>query len=233
MAQRQQGATFIELLLTSIFVTGLVIANLTASKVIYAFGLTWPAGTLAYAITFLMTDILGDVFGKDYAERVVIIGFICNVIMAVLVWAAVNAPIAPFQKGYQAIYARVLGQAPNIVAASMIAYLISQTHDVYAFHFWKRLTRGRYLLLRNNASTIVSQFIDTCTFTFFAFYALPILIWGQPWIELSDLWNVVIGQYVIKVIIALCDTPFCYLGVYLVRKSLERRGIIMSRISRG
>ena len=103
----------------------------------------------------------------------------------------------------------------------MVAYLISQNHDVWAFHFWRRKTRGAHLWLRNNASTLVSQLIDTVVFITLAFYVLPLILQGNPIIPLESLLTLIAGQYVVKALIALSDTPFCYLGVFLLQKSLR------------
>jgi len=103
-------------------------------------------------------------------------------------------------------FAQVLGLTPRIVIASMITYLISQHHDVWAFHFWKEKTRDKDLWLRNNASTIVSQFIDSVLFISLAFYnVFPIL-------------PLILGQFIIKIIIALLDTPFIYISVWLINR---------------
>ncbi|MDH5816621.1 MAG: queuosine precursor transporter [Candidatus Nezhaarchaeota archaeon] len=196
-------------ILVSVFTASLIVANITASKIIQLWWLTFPAGTLAYCITFLCTDLYTEFFGKRETELVVLAGFVANILMVVLVQAAVMAPIAPFQEGYQEIYANVLAPTWRIVLASMVAYIISQSHDVWAFHFWGKLTRGKHLWIRNNASTMVSQAIDTLIFTFIAF-------WGA--IDLVSILNMMVTLYVIKWVIAALDTPFCYLGVHLIRK---------------
>ena len=100
----------------------------------------------------------------------------------------------------------IFGLMPRIVAASLVAYLISQHHDVWAFHFWKGVTRGRWLWLRNNLSTMVSQLLDTTVFTFLAF-------WGIfPW---PVFWQIFITTYIFKWLIALIDTPFLYFARWL------------------
>ncbi len=102
----------------------------------------------------------------------------------------------------------MLGAVPRIVLASMVAYLLSQHHDVFAFHFWKRVTQGRFLWLRNNASTMVSQGIDTVLFITIAFIGV---------IPTNVLLNMIVAQYVIKIVIAIVDTPLCYLMVHLLK----------------
>ncbi len=217
-----------------LFVSALVTSNFTASKVAcvelpfigYVF---FPAAVLAYALTFLFTDIYSEVYGRDAAERVVIYGFFAMVFATFLAQFSVVLPPAPFHVEYQETFAKVFGAVPSIVIGSLIAYLVSQTHDVYAFHFWRKVTRGKHLWLRNNASTIASQFIDTVTFITLAFWAIPKLLYGEPIVGLEHIPRLILGQYIIKVIIAVCDTPFCYLGVYLVRRWCGGSGKLLQR----
>ena len=117
-------------------------------------------------------------------------------------------PPASFWEGQDA-YNTTLGSVPRIVLASMLAYLVSQHHDVFAFHLWRRLTKGRFLWLRNNASTMVSQGIDTVLFITIAFVGV---------VPTNVLLNMILGQYVIKLCIAVADTPICYALVILIRR---------------
>lgn len=196
--------------LVALFTSSIVVANLTASKLVQVWWLTFPAGTLAYCITFLCTDLYTEFFGKRETELVVLAGFAANVLMVFLVQVAIAAPAAPFQREYQGIYERVLGSTWRITLASMAAYLASQSHDVWAFHFWGRLTAGRHLWLRNNASTMVSQLIDTALFTSIAF-------WGV--VPLQGLLSMVVTLYLVKWVVAILDTPFCYMGVHAISKA--------------
>ena len=219
-----QSANGLRVILVSIFVSSLVTANLISSKMIELGFLVFPAGTLAYCVTFLCTDIYDEFFGRKEASYVVLGGFISNIVMVLLVSVDVLMPIASFQESFQETYSRVLGVVPGIVFASMVAYIIAQTHDVYAFHFWGMKTGGKHLWLRNNASTIVSQGIDTVTFSLIA----NTLVYHAP---LNTLIWMILTLWFVKYIIALLDTPFCYLGVSLVKKRLklpsvwERKGI--------
>ncbi len=192
-----------------IFTALIVIANVISSKIIFvgeigSVNLIGPAGVIVYASTFLITDIIGEIYGKEYSKKAVITGFFANIIAVIAILIAINWTPAPFLSNeFLNSFNKILGFAPRIVLASMIAYLISQTHDVYAFHFWKRKTKGRHLWLRNNASTIVSQAIDTAVFITIAFYGL---------VANEVLLSMIFGQYVLKVFIALFDTPFIYIA---------------------
>ncbi len=207
--------------LLGIFIASLTSSNYLAAKIallgsINNIDLFVPAGVLAYAVTFTVTDVISEVYDKKAASTTVFIGFITQFFIIAYSFVAVLLPIAPFQEEYNIVFNRIFGVAPNIVIASLIAYLVSQNHDVWAFHWWKEKTHGRYLWLRNNASTIVSQFIDTLIFITLAFNVLPTITGGVavPW---STLPFIILGQYLVKVSIALFDTPFVYLGVYILK----------------
>jgi uncharacterized integral membrane protein (TIGR00697 family) len=204
------------ILLVSMFVGALVISSVLASKIISIFGLFVPAGVLAYCITFVVTDVISEIWGKGRANRVVFSGFIALLVTFLLIRIALAWDAAPFWTEEKA-FSSVLGSTSRIIIASFIAYLVSQFHDVWAFHIWRRVTRERHLWLRNTASTVVSQFIDTVIFITIAFYGtMPVF----PLIK---------GQYLIKVLIALLDTPFVYLVVILIRRGYSIRGVLLRR----
>ena len=201
----KQDSEIALILLVGIFVSGLTIASILAGKIIDIFGLYVPAGVLAYSITFMATDAIAEVWGKARANWVVIVGFISLMVVLILINIAIILPAAPFWKN-QSAFETILHGTSRIIIASFVAYIISQLHDVWAFHLWKKITKGKFLWLRNNLSTMVSQFLDTVIFISIAFYGLqPVgkLIWGQ---------------YIVKLGIALLDTPLVYLVVYLIRK---------------
>ena len=191
-------------LLACIFAGSLVLAAVMASKIIQVGPIVVPAGVLAYCLTFLITDVISEVWGKEQAQTVVTGGFITLVLVFVLTSASIVWPPASFWPHQQA-YKTILGSSARIMIASLTAYLFSQYHDVWAFHFWKRVTTDRFLWLRNNASTVVSQLLDSVVFITIAFYgSLPVM-------------PLILGQWFVKVGIALLDTPFVYLLVYVVR----------------
>jgi len=187
-----------------------VVANIIAVKLITIGSFVVPAAVLVYSATFLVTDIIDEVWGRKEGYRVVMTGFITNIVAVIAIWLAVHWQAAPFvSEDFTKSFSSVLSMAPRIVGASVVSYLISQNHDVWAFHFWKDKTGGKYLWLRNNASTIVSQAIDTIVFIGLAFYGV---------VPTDVLFDMILGQYVVKVLIALTDTPFVYLGVWVTRK---------------
>ncbi len=153
-----------------------VISNILANKIVILGPLTVPAGILVYSATFLITDLLSEIWGKKEAHQAVWAGFYANILLVISVWIAIAWQAAPFATEFSDKFAEVLALTPRIVLGSMIAYLISQHHDVWAFNFWKERTKGKHLWLRNNASTLVSQFIDSIIFVTIAFAGiLPIV----------------------------------------------------------
>lgn len=194
------------LLLSCIFVVLLVVSNVIAGKIIIIGGLFAPAAVICYSLTFAATDTLTELFGKERTRFVVNVGFFVTILSALFIRLAILMPSAPFGLE-QDVFKAVLGGNLRIVIASLIAYLISQHHDIWAFTFWKEKTKGRHLWIRNNLSTGVSQMLDTTIFITLAFYGT-----GAPVLSM------ITGQYVIKLLIGMCDTPIVYLMVYAVKQ---------------
>ena len=221
-------------MLTSFFVASLTASNYLASK-IFSLGkiggitIVAPAAVAAYALTFTFTDIISEVYGRRAANLAVRVGFVTQILVLLYGLIALKLPAAPFSPVGQEEFSKVVGAQSSIITASLIAYLASQHHDVWAFHFWREKTRGRWLWLRNNLSTLVSQIIDTALFITLAFNVLPHAFGGQA-LPLSVVGSIILGQYIIKAAIALGDTPLVYLGVYLTRQyigipSLQTTGL--------
>ena len=194
------------------FAMVLIVANIVAVKLISVGGWVLPAGIVAYPFTFLVSDTIAEIYGRRTATRIIWMGFGISLGMVLLIYLARVLPAAPFWQE-QAAYDTILGAVPRIVLGSMVAYLVSQHHDVIAFHFWRRITKGRHLWLRNNASTVVSQAIDTLLFVAIAFGGT---------VPGSILLNIMMTQYVAKLVIAIVDTPIVYGLVALIRKAQSR-----------
>ncbi|MGE4318841.1 MAG: queuosine precursor transporter [Deferribacterales bacterium] len=198
-------------ILSALFVSSLTIAAVLASKIINIFGLFVPAGILAYSVTFLVSDTIGEIWGKKTANNIVIAGFIALASVFVLIRFAIILPSAPFW-GNQEAFSTILSASSRIIIASLIAYLVSQYHDVWLYHFIKDRTGKKHLWLRNNASTAMSQLLDSVIFIVIAFYGVMPLL------------PLILGQWVIKLIIALIDTPFVYGLVWFLRDREEKAG---------
>ncbi len=180
-----------------------VVANIQVLKLVELFGITATLGNIVYASSFLVTDILSEIYGKKEARKAVFIGLFSLVAMTVLMNLALAFGPAPDDFAQESL-ATIFGYMPRIAGASLLAYLLSQTHDVWAFEFWRnRFPSVRFLWLRNNASTMVSQFIDSTVFTLLAF-------WGvYPAAALIEIfWT----TYLLKWVVGAADTPFIYLA---------------------
>ncbi|WDP92711.1 MAG: queuosine precursor transporter [Desulfobacter sp.] len=180
-----------------------IVANVQVIKLVDLFGITATLGNIVYASSFLVTDILSEIYGKKDARKAVYIGLFSLVVMTGLMNLALAFAPAADDFAQQSL-STIFGFMPRIAGASLLAYLISQTHDVWAFEFWKnRFPAKRFLWLRNNASTMASQFIDSSLFTIVAF-------WGvYPTGALIEIfWT----TYILKWVVGAADTPFIYVA---------------------
>jgi uncharacterized integral membrane protein (TIGR00697 family) len=194
-------------ILLGIFVVSLIVANIVSAKIVSFWDLVIPAAIVAYPLTFLITDIIGEIWGKEMANRAVKIGFICQLISLVLIGLSILLPVAPFADN-QEQFVGIMKSSFRVVAASLVAYLVSQSWDVWLFHKLKEKCNGKHKWLRNNASTLTSQMIDTAIFITIAF-------WGV----VPNIWVMILSQYLIKAVYALLDTiPF-----YLLTKNIDKQ----------
>ncbi|UZP68416.1 queuosine precursor transporter [Desulfovibrio mangrovi] len=188
--------------LFGLIVFNLLLCNIQVLKTVEIFGMTTTLGNILYAGVFLATDILGEFHGKQEAKKGVLLGFV-TLLMATLYMQVALKFIPAHNDFAQPLLEGIFGFLPRLAFASMAAYLISQLHDVWAYHFWMRTTNGRALWLRNNASTLVSQLLDSTIFCLLAF-------WGEYPTEI--LIEITVTTYIFKSIVALMDTPFIYLA---------------------
>lgn len=219
------------LVLISLFITALVTAQLTAAKVIELSipvaipitgrTLTMPGAALAYALTFFASDCITELYGKRPAQLVVNVGFLMNIVLLALVWSTILAPAAPQSTVAPETFRTVLGASTNIVLGSLFAYVLSQNWDVIIFHRLREMTDGAQLWLRNVGSTATSQLIDTFVFVLVAFVIAPPLLATGPALPWDTVVQLIVGQYLLKLLIALVDTPFVYAVVGLVRSQPE------------
>jgi uncharacterized integral membrane protein (TIGR00697 family) len=192
------------------FITGLVLANVVAGKIIDFGWFLVSGGAIFYSITFLGTDLYAELYGKEETNKLVTAGFAASVFAAILLYITQILPVASFRQHVQDAYVVLLGTNIRFVLASMIAYLSSQYLDVKLFTMIKEKTQGKHKWLRNNGSTIVSQFVDTLVFTSIAFLGA---------VPMAAFLPLVIGRYVAKIVIALIDTPIFYLLTMESKKS--------------
>ena len=202
-------------ILGALFICSLVVSNLIFQKFFYweFFGLyrfEISVGILPYPITFLITDLISEIYGKRMANQVVTTGIFASLFSLLIIWISDSAPATDWSPITDGLFSEVFGATVIAVLASMMAYLFAQYIDIQVFHFWKRLTKGKHLWLRNNFSTFFSQFIDTAT------VLLLLCFFGK--IEWERFWALLEAGFLFKLLIAICDTPFLYAGVYYFRK---------------
>lgn len=186
-----------------------VISNVLAAKMVQFGPFTVAGGIITFSITFLITDIISEKFGRKEAQKAVICGAFANILFVVSVFIAVSWDAAPFAMELGGMFNTVLGLTPRIAIASIITYFISQFADIGLFEFWRNFTKGKHMWLRNNGSTIFSQLIDTTIFTMLAFYGV---------FATADLPLIIFGGWLAKVFIAVLDTPFMYFIVWAMDK---------------
>lgn len=211
----------IYLILASLFICSLVVSNLIFQKFFYwypfgdveIFGAKLfqiSVGIIPYPITFLITDIISEIYGKKRANQVVTTGIFASVFSLGIIYIANTVPAIENSPVTDALFTKVFGQTALAVVASMIAYLIAQYIDIQVYHFWKKTTHGKMLWVRNNFSTMTSQAIDTFS-VLLLLCSFKILSW--------DLFvPLFVSGFIFKIFIALIDTPFMYLAVYYFRR---------------
>ncbi len=211
----------IYLYLGALFITSLVVSNLIFQKFFYwnpfgdvtVFGAPLfeiSVGVLPYPLTFLITDLISEIFGKKKANQIVTAGIFASFFSMGIVLISDVAPAIPSSPVDDELFSKVFALSPIAVLASMLAYLCAQYVDIAIYHFWKRLTNGKFLWLRNNFSTFSSQIIDTTTVV-----GLLCVFGVIPWSLFKGL---VISGVLFKIFIAMLDTPLLYLFVYIFRK---------------
>jgi len=219
----RQLAQQIYLYLAALFITSLVVSNLIFQKFFYWYPFEWEVfgfslfelsvGILPYPITFLITDLISEIYGQKKANQVVVAGIFASFFSMAIVLIANEVPALETSPVDDEVFSQVFSLSPIAVLASMMAYLFAQFIDIRIYHFWKRYTDGEKLWLRNNFSTFSSQFIDTFT------VVLLLSLFGVlPW---SMFWGLLLSGVVFKILIALFDTPLLYLFVGMFRKRFQ------------
>ena len=211
----QLKAQQIYMVLSALFIASLVVSNLIFQKFFYwdFFGLYTfeiSVGILPYPVTFLITDIISEVYGKKKANLVVTTGIFASFFSLLIVFAADAVPATTWSPIGNSLFEKVFGATAIAVFASMAAYLLAQYIDIQLFHFWKKLTRGKHLWLRNNFSTFLSQFVDT--------FSVLFLLCSFGKIDWELFGGLLLSGFLFKVLIAALDTPFLYAAVYGLRK---------------
>ncbi|MBI2633519.1 MAG: queuosine precursor transporter [Parcubacteria group bacterium] len=195
-------------MLIALYVTFVLVAQILAVK-ISAFDLGFktffvPSGVLVFSITFLLTDIVNEKFGRKETQKMIFIAFVSQVAMVFFFWLGVKYPPAPFWT-MQDIWSQLFGVVPRITLASWVAFLISENFDAFAFEWFKKITHGKHLWMRNAFSSIPALTLDSIIFILIAFLGV------------MPIWQLILGQIVIKWIVGIIDIPFMYLNRAMLR----------------
>ncbi|MDJ0717701.1 MAG: queuosine precursor transporter [Prochloraceae cyanobacterium] len=228
------------LILAGFFLSAMAILNLIGlTKFIQIGPLSVAVGILPYPLTFLCTDLISELYGRKRASFLVWVGLGMNGFILIILWlghlipavspermppwqllslaAPVSLPNGSIVEGSVELFQLISACTSGVVFASMVAYITAQFSDVYLFHFWKKLTQGRHLWLRNNGSTLISQFIDSFMVILITFGAA----FSRGDIGFAALMNLFLGNYAFKLIAALLDTAPFYLGTYYLKHYLQ------------
>jgi hypothetical protein len=216
-------ANNIYLILAGLFITSLVASNLIFTKIFYwyPFDINFmgvklfelSVGILPYPLTFLITDLISEIYGQKKADQVVITGIFASIFSIGLIFISSQVPAIEASPINDETFNSVFLNAPLAVLASMLTYLFAQFIDIRIYHYWKKLTKGKHLWLRNNFSTFTSQFVDT-----FTIVSLLILFGILPQDKFLVL---IISGFIFKVIVAILDTPLLYLFVWMFRRKFN------------
>jgi queuosine precursor transporter len=202
------------LVLAGLFTTCLVVGDIIGGKLIdVPFPGGWTpvvtVGMIPFPVTFLLTDLLNEFYGKKAARLVTYVGFGCAVLSFAFIFIGGAIPIAGMTRAAtwsgvnESSFANVFLGSQRMIVASLTAYLVAQLVDIFAFHTIKRLTKGRYLWLRATGSTMISQLVDTIAINFVAWTGI---------MTMPEIFNVIVSSYVVKIFIAIALTPAIYAG---------------------
>ena len=204
------------IILAGIFIASLVTCNLIANKFVTVdLGFKVfivSAGILPYPLTFLVTDLISELYGQRKANLVVFSGFIASMFVLLFLWLGSQFEAIPGSIVNDSTYNSVFQNAWRLIAASMVAYLFAQFVDVRIFHFWKKLTKGKHLWLRNNGSTVASQLVDTTLVICILFIG----VW-----EPDQIFSAIIDGWLFKMLMALIDTPIIYGIIHLLKGKID------------
>ena len=192
-------------IITALFITCLITANIIAVKVVGIGPFILPAAIVIFPLSYIFGDILTEVYGFRMARQVIWLGFLCNLIFVVFVRIGQTLPTASFWTGQEA-YETILGYTPRLLLASFLGYLVGEFANSFILAKMKILTRGRWLWSRTISSTIIGQALDTSIFIVIAF-------WGVPSLAMMILFH-----WTAKIIIETAFTPLTYVAVNYLKK---------------
>jgi queuosine precursor transporter len=208
VSETRAPATSLFVVVAAFFVTSLVVSNILAVKLAESFGHVYPAGLVLFPLSYLLGDVLTEVYGYRATRFVIWLGFACNLVAVAAIQLAIALPPAGFWEGRQSAYDDVLGQTWRILAASFAAYLVGEFANAFVLARMKVATRGRFLWSRTIGSTVVGEGLDSAVFVTLAFAGT-----GAPLVD------PILTTWVIKVLYESAATPLTYgIVTYLKRR---------------
>ncbi len=195
--------------IVALFITCLIAANITAVKLVTLFGLLLPAAIIIFPVSYILGDVLTEVYGYRQARKVIWLGFLCNLIVVAAIWFGQLLPAASFWDG-QAAYERILGYTPRILLASFLAYLVGEFANAFVLAKMKIATRGRWLWTRTVGSTLVGQGLDSLVFITLAFAGT---------IPVGGLLAAIVTQWLAKSAYEAAATPLTYAAVNYLKRT--------------
>jgi len=205
---RQKGYSSYFLVIACLFVTALITSNIIAVKLVSIFGLVLPAAIIIFPISYIIGDVLTEVYGYGQARRVIWLGFACNLLVVTAFWIGKILPSAPFWKGQEA-YAQILGYAPRLLVASFLAYLVGEFSNSFVLAKMKLATKGKWLWTRTIGSTLVGEGLDSLVFISLAFYGI---------MPIRTLAMTIVTQWLVKCGYEGLATPATYLAVGFLKR---------------
>lgn len=195
-------------MIACLFVTALITSNIIAVKLVSIFGLVLPAAIIIFPISYIIGDVLTEVYGYGQARRVIWLGFACNLLVVTAFWIGKILPSAPFWKGQEA-YAQILGYAPRLLVASFLAYLVGEFANSFVLAKMKLATKGKWLWTRTIGSTLVGEGLDSLVFISLAFYGI---------MPIRTLAMTIVTQWLVKCGYEALATPATYLAVGFLKR---------------
>ena len=199
-------------ILVALFVTSLIVANIIAVKLVLVAGLLLPAGVIVFPVSYILGDVLTEVYGYAQARRVIWLGFLCNLLAVAVIAVAGLLPAAPFWDGQEA-FERILGATPRLLAASFVAYLIGELTNAYVLVRLKLATNGRFLWMRTIGSTLVGQGLDSAVFIVLAFAGV---------LPPAAILAAILTQWLVKSAYEALATPLTYAAVGFLKRVEDR-----------
>jgi queuosine precursor transporter len=203
-----QGYSQWFIVIAAVFITSLIVANIIAVKLITLFGFVVPAAIIIFPISYIVGDVLTEVYGYSKARRVIWLGFLCNVLAVAAIWCGLMLPAAPFWHGQEA-YREILGLTPRLLAASFAAYIAGEFANSLVLAKMKIATKGRWLWTRTIGSTLVGQGVDSLVFISLAFLGT---------VPLSSLALIIATQWLGKSLYETAATPLTYMVVNFLKR---------------